>query len=72
MVRNPDPLEMRLVLNAGLDDRDNELTTCRESWIRFRFVLIAVAGWMNQHQLQVIDYLSEENRVLRALCGKCT
>src|SRR5262245_60325761 len=31
----------------------------------FRFVLIAVAGWMNQQQLQVIDYLREENRVLR-------
>jgi putative transposase len=31
----------------------------------FRFVLIAVAGWMNQRQLQVIDYLREENRVLR-------
>src|SRR5262245_21550922 len=30
----------------------------------FRFVLTAVAGWMNQHQLQVIDYLREENRVL--------
>ena len=24
-------------------------------------MLIAVAGWMNQHQLQVIDYLREEN-----------
>ena len=31
----------------------------------FRFVLIAVAGWMNQRQLLVIDYLREENRVLR-------
>jgi hypothetical protein len=31
----------------------------------FRFVLIAVAGWMNQRQLQVIEYLREENRVLR-------
>jgi hypothetical protein len=31
----------------------------------FRFVLIAVGGWMNQHQLQIIDYLREENRVLR-------
>jgi hypothetical protein len=31
----------------------------------FRFVLIAVAGWMNQHQLQIIDYLRQENRVLR-------
>ena len=31
----------------------------------FRFVLIAVAGWMNQRQLQAMDYLKEENRVLR-------
>ena len=31
----------------------------------FRFVLIAVAGWMNRHQLLIIDYLREENRVLR-------
>src|SRR5882757_3781052 len=35
----------------------------------FRFVLIAVAGWMNQRQLQVIDYLSEENRVQREQLG---
>jgi putative transposase len=27
--------------------------------------MIALAGWMNQHQLQMIDYLREENRVLR-------
>ena len=35
----------------------------------FRFVLIAVAGWMNQRQLQVIDYLRDENRVLREQLG---
>ena len=35
----------------------------------FRFVLIAVAGWMNQHQLQMIEYLREENRVLREQVG---
>jgi transposase InsO family protein len=35
----------------------------------FRFVLIAVAGWMNQRQLQIIDYLREENRVLREQLG---
>src|SRR6058998_1473966 len=29
------------------------------------FVLIALAGWMNQRQLQMIEYLREENRVLR-------
>ena len=38
---------------------------CCEYWIRFRFVLIAVAGWMNQREYQIIDYLREENRVLR-------
>src|SRR4051812_35118643 len=31
----------------------------------FRFLLIAMAGWMNQHQVQMIEYLREENRVLR-------
>ena len=32
-------------------------------------MLIAVSGWMNQHQLLVIDYLREENRVLREQLG---
>ena len=36
----------------------------------FRFVLIAVAGWMNQRQLEVIDCLREENRVLREQLGQ--
>src|SRR5262245_24580756 len=35
----------------------------------FRLVLIAVAGWINQHQLQAIDYLREESRVLREQLG---
>jgi putative transposase len=35
----------------------------------FRFMLIAVAGWMNQRQLQVIEYLREETRVLREQLG---
>jgi putative transposase len=35
----------------------------------FRFVLIAVAGWMNQRQVQMIDYRREENRVLREQLG---
>jgi hypothetical protein len=35
----------------------------------FRFVVIAVAGWMNQRQLKAIDYLREENRVLREQLG---
>ena len=36
----------------------------------FRFVLIALAGWMNHRQLQVIEYLREENRVLREQLGE--
>ena len=35
----------------------------------FRFLLLAVAGWMNQAQQQMIDYLREENRVLRVQLG---
>ncbi len=35
----------------------------------YRFVLIAIAGWMNQRQLQVIDYLREENSVLQEQLG---
>ena len=35
----------------------------------FRFVVIAVAGWMNQKQQYAIDYLREENRVLREQLG---
>jgi putative transposase len=36
----------------------------------FQFVLIAVAGWMNQRQQKAIDYLREENRVLREPLGQ--
>ena len=32
-------------------------------------MLLSVAGWMNQEQSTVIDYLKEENRVLRELLG---
>ena len=35
----------------------------------FRFVVIAVAGWMNQKQQHAIEYLREENRVLREQLG---
>jgi hypothetical protein len=35
----------------------------------FRLLLIAVAGWINQQQQDVIEYLKEENRVLREQLG---
>src|SRR5436305_10896219 len=37
---------------------------------RFQFVVIVVAGWMNQRQQNVIEYLREENRVLREQLGE--
>src|SRR5690242_12908608 len=35
----------------------------------FRFMVIAAAGWMNQNQQYAIEYLREENRVLREQLG---
>src|SRR5438270_36187 len=35
----------------------------------FQFLLIAIAGWMNQRQLQANEYLREENRILRKQLG---
>jgi putative transposase len=34
-----------------------------------QFVLIAIAGWMNERQQQTIEYRREENRVLREQLG---
>src|SRR2546422_11682012 len=31
----------------------------------FCFLVVSVAGWMNQHQQHVVEYLTEENRVLQ-------
>jgi HTH-like domain len=35
----------------------------------FRLLLISLAGWMNQQQQDVIEYLQEENRVLHEQLG---
>src|SRR5215471_14982322 len=35
----------------------------------FSFLVVSMAGWLNQRQQQVIDYLVEENRVLREQIG---
>jgi putative transposase len=45
------------------------LLTSLKTMNPFRFVLIALSVWMNQRQLRVIDYLREENRVLREQLG---
>jgi hypothetical protein len=49
---------------------DNVTFDMTKSLDPFWFLLIAVSGWMNQQQLQLIDYLREENRVLRQQLGK--
>ena len=36
----------------------------------FRFLLLTLSGWMNQHQQQVMEYLREENRVLCEQLGE--
>ena len=37
----------------------------------WQFLLVSVAGWINRHQLDVIAYIQEENRVLKSkLKGK--
>src|SRR5499425_5316 len=35
----------------------------------FRLLLITLAGWLNQRQQEALDYLQEENRVLREQLG---
>jgi len=35
-----------------------------------RFLLLIFAGWVNRHQQQVIEYLVEENRVLKEQMGR--
>ena len=43
--------------------------TMRPTLDSFRLLLISLAGWLNQQQQDVIDYLQEEKRVLREQLG---
>ena len=49
---------------------DNEQPPIARTLDPLQFVLMAMAGRMNQRQQQVIEYLQEENRVLREQTGK--
>ncbi|MGI8895933.1 MAG: hypothetical protein ACR2HE_09840 [Casimicrobiaceae bacterium] len=35
-----------------------------------QYLLIVFAGWVHRQQLDVIEYLKEENRVLREMLGE--
>jgi putative transposase len=37
--------------------------------VRLRILLVALSGWVNRHQLEVIAYLRAENRVLKEHLG---
>jgi len=54
---------------AGRGRHNVTFDMMRTSLDPFQFVMIAVTGWMNQQQLQLIYYLREENRVLREQLG---
>lgn len=51
---------------AGLAPYTGELPRVLDP---FRFVLITVAAWMNQCKRQAIEYLCEQNQVLREQLG---
>jgi hypothetical protein len=34
-------------------------------FLPWQFLLLAVSGWLNRHQQDVIAYLTEENRILK-------
>ena len=39
------------------------------TWTPWQFIVVAIAGWMNRQQQEVIEYLREENRILREKLG---
>jgi len=39
------------------------------TWTPWQFIVVAIAGWMNRQQQEMIEHLTEENRVLREKLG---
>ena len=76
MVRKLDLLEFALVLRRGSDGGDNELKMSR-ALDPFRFVLIAMAGWMKQRQQQSLTTFAKrtaffESSSVNGDCGSTT
>ena len=63
-------MDPRLLGRTAVQCRDNVTCLITKSLDPFRFLLITVSGWMNQQQLRLVDYLREENRVLREQLGQ--
>ena len=76
-VQKPDLSEHEAVTGNGsalIRASPMVLPSCYDARMRlaldpFRFLLISLAGWLNQRQQDVIDYLQEENRILRQPLG---
>ncbi len=49
----------------GVEADDSELRCGAMKGRPIEFLLLLFAGWVNRRQLAVIDYLKEENRILR-------
>jgi hypothetical protein len=58
-----------VALDSAPRQSTNPASATLDTMLPLRFVLVALAGWMNQRQRDVIDYLQEENRVLREQLG---
>ena len=39
------------------------------TWTPWQFIVVAIAGWMNRQQQDVIAFLRMENRILREKLG---
>jgi transposase InsO family protein len=63
-------MNLQRIDHSSIEAEDNVTFDMATFLDPFRFVLIAVSGWMNQRQMQLIDYLREENRVLREQLGE--
>jgi hypothetical protein len=49
------------------------LVGCRPKSVQqLQFLLLVFAGWVNRKQLEVIDYLKEENRIATTRLGAFT
>ena len=51
------------------ESRGGQWTRRRLDTIRWQILFVALAGWVNRRQLEVIAYLREENRVLKEHLG---
>ena len=49
---------------------DRSVTILTMNTLRFQFLVMTLAGWVSRNQQDVIEYLQEENRILREHHGK--